>query len=339
MLAFWLGTFPIPGRIRAIAEMAEAHGWDGLAFTDSQNLGGDTFAALAIAAHATERITLATGATNPATRHPAVIASAMATLQVESRGRAFLGIARGDSAMAYIGRKPLPLNQFEEALTQIQTYLRGEAVELDGFSSQIEWISQAAQPRVRMSVAATGPKVIQLAARVADAITFSVGADPERLKASIDLAKQTRLNVGLPPMSFGAYVNAVAHPDVEVARSLVRGRMGVYARFSTMDKTVLNSLNEADRKVGEALVASYDIKSHAASGARHEAALADDFVDRFGIVGPSDHVAERLAELIQLGLDHVVVVGHSRNTPADVFAESSWRFCNEVIPSVKRALP
>jgi alkanesulfonate monooxygenase SsuD/methylene tetrahydromethanopterin reductase-like flavin-dependent oxidoreductase (luciferase family) len=115
--------------------------------------------------------------------------------------------------------------------------------------------------------------------------------------------------------------------------------MGVYARFSTMDKTVLNSLNEADRKVGEALVASYDIKSHAASGARHEAALADDFVDRFGIVGPSDHVAERLAELIQLGLDHVVVVGHSRNTPADVFAESSWRFCNEVIPAVKRALP
>ena len=72
MVAFWLGTFPIPGRVRAIAEMAEGHGWDGLAFTDSQNLGGDAFAALAIAAQVTERITLATGATNPATRHPAV---------------------------------------------------------------------------------------------------------------------------------------------------------------------------------------------------------------------------------------------------------------------------
>jgi 5,10-methylenetetrahydromethanopterin reductase len=319
--------------------MAEDHGWDGLAFTDSQNLGGDVFAALAIAAHVTERITLATGASNPATRHPAVIASAMATIQVESKGRAFLGIARGDSAMAYIGRKPLPLPEFESALQQIQAYLRGETVDLDGFDSQIQWISQTKLAKVPMSVAATGPKVVQLTARVADGITFSVGANVERLKTSIELARQVRVKLGLPPLRLGAYVNAVAHPDVEVARKLVRGRMGVYARFSTMDKRVLNSLSEADRSVGEALVANYDMQSHAASGARHESALADDFVDRFGIVGPSDHVAERLTELVNLGLDHIVVVGHSRNTPTDVFVESSQRFCSEVIPTVRRALP
>jgi alkanesulfonate monooxygenase SsuD/methylene tetrahydromethanopterin reductase-like flavin-dependent oxidoreductase (luciferase family) len=80
------------------------------------------------------------------------------------------------------------------------------------------------------------------------------------------------------------------------------------------------------------------MQSHAASGARHEAALADDFVDRFGVVGPSEHVAERMTELAQLGLDHIVVVGHSRNTPPDVFAESSRRFCQEVIPAVRRAV-
>jgi len=37
------------------------------------------------------------------------------------------------------------------------------------------------------------------------------------------------------------------------------------------------------------------MRGHAASGARHEVALTDDFVDRFGIVGPSDRVAERLS--------------------------------------------
>jgi alkanesulfonate monooxygenase SsuD/methylene tetrahydromethanopterin reductase-like flavin-dependent oxidoreductase (luciferase family) len=50
MVEFWLGTFPIAGRIAEVATMAERDGWDGLAFTDSQNLGGDAFAALAIAA-------------------------------------------------------------------------------------------------------------------------------------------------------------------------------------------------------------------------------------------------------------------------------------------------
>ena len=71
-------------------------------------------------------------------------------------------------------------------------------------------------PQAPMSVAATGPRVIRLAARVAESITFSVGADPARLKASIDLARQARRAAGLPPMRFGAYFNAVAHPDIRV---------------------------------------------------------------------------------------------------------------------------
>ncbi len=336
MVAFWLGTFPIPGRAAELARMTEDDGWDGLAFTDSQNLGGDAFASLAIAAHATKRITLATGATNPATRHPAVIASAMATLQVESNGRAFLGIARGDSALAYVGRKPMPLAEFETALSQVQTYLRGDAVDQAGFASRIEWLASANVPRVEMSVAATGPKVIEIAARVADAITFSVGADPQRLRPAIEAAKRARENTGLPPLRFGAYVNAVAHPDIDEARRLVRGRMGVYARFSTMSRSVMDTLSTDDRKVAQDLVSSYDLHAHGASGARHEAALADDFVDRFGIVGPSEHVAERLTELVRLGLDHIVVVGHSRNTPRDVFRESSRRFCEEVLPLVRQ---
>jgi 5,10-methylenetetrahydromethanopterin reductase len=137
-------------------------------------------------------------------------------------------------------------------------------------------------------------------------------------------------------LRLGAYLNCVAHPDIRVARDLVRGRLGVYARFSTMDRSVRNSLSEADRKVADELVSTYDMHSHAVSGARHEAALADEFVDRFGIVGPSEHVAERLRELVALGLDHVVIVGHSRNTPPDIFAESSRRFCDEVMPLVRR---
>jgi hypothetical protein len=50
-------------------------------------------------------------------------------------------------------------------------------------------------------------------------------------------------------------------------------------------------------------------------------------------------VAERLIELIGLlGLDHVVIVGHSRNTPPEVVAESSRRFGQEVLPRVRGSL-
>ena len=73
-------TFPLPGMAGAMAQMFEAAGWDGVYFADTQNLAGDVFVSLGLAAAATEKMTLATGVTNPVTRHPAVTASAIATV-------------------------------------------------------------------------------------------------------------------------------------------------------------------------------------------------------------------------------------------------------------------
>lgn len=336
----YLGTFPMPGRSADVARMAEDDGWDGIAFTDSQSLTGDVFVALGVAAKATARLRLATGATNPATRHPAVVASAIATVQAESGGRAVLGIAHGDSALAYLGRKPMPLRDFRRALEQVQAYLRGEAVDLDGFASHLEWLRQANRPKVPVAVSATGPKVIEIAAQVADRVTFSLGAQPERLRWAIEHARAARAAAGLDLAGFscGAYVNAVAHPEIEKARELVRGRLGVYARFSTMHDSTLETLAPEDRAVAERLAASYDMSAHATSGARHAAVLDDDFVDRFGVVGPSERVAERLRDLAELGLDHLIIVGHGRDVPPDVLADSSRRFGREVIPILKNRL-
>src|SRR5258707_569605 len=104
----WTIMFPTPGESAKIAEQSEAQGFDGLGFTDTQNLSGDPYAGLALAARATAHIKLGTGVTNPVTRHAAVTATSIATIQVESGGRAELGIGRGDSSMGYLGREPAP---------------------------------------------------------------------------------------------------------------------------------------------------------------------------------------------------------------------------------------
>jgi 5,10-methylenetetrahydromethanopterin reductase len=292
-------------------------------------LNGDVFTALGIAAHATSRIKLATAATNPATRHPAVVASAIASVQVESGGRAMLGIARGDSALAYMGRPPMPLGEFEVGLRQIQAYLRGEPVEVNDFASPLQWLARMEVPKVPVAVAATGPRVVALGARLAERVTLSVGADPTRLRRAMAAAREAGAR------SIGAYVNAVAHPDIARARELVRGRMAVYARFSTMHQAGLASLASDDRAVVERLAASYDMRAHAASGGRHLGSLTDEFVDRFGIVGPSELVVERLRGLIEFGLDHFIIVGHGRDVAPEILEESSRRFGQEVIPHFK----
>jgi len=114
----------------------EEDGWDGMLFTDTQNLSMDVFGSLYLAASATSRLELGTAVTNLGTRHPAVMASSFATLHHVSGGRAHIGVGRGDTALELVGIKPPSTVRFGE----LQAYLRGDAVEVDGFQSRISWL-------------------------------------------------------------------------------------------------------------------------------------------------------------------------------------------------------
>ena len=86
MTQVWTIGVAAPNKIGAYAARVEADGYDGLAVVDSQNLSGDPYVALALAASTTSRIGLATGVTNPYTRHPAATASSIASVQAVSHG-------------------------------------------------------------------------------------------------------------------------------------------------------------------------------------------------------------------------------------------------------------
>jgi 5,10-methylenetetrahydromethanopterin reductase len=136
----FLHHFPLPGTSVEMALTAEAEGWDGLLLADSQNLQAEVFVELSLVARATKRLQIGPGVTNPITRHPAVTASAAATLQAESGGRAVLQVSRGDTAVSFIGKPPAPANVLEAYVSDLQTYLRGDPLDQDGFASRLEWV-------------------------------------------------------------------------------------------------------------------------------------------------------------------------------------------------------
>src|SRR5690242_6335601 len=148
--------FPSPRGSAQLARMAEAMGFDSLVFADTQNITPEVWGQLMLEARDTERIELGTGVTNPGTRDAAVTAAAALSLQVESEGRAVLGIGRGDSSLGKIGRGPVPVDEFERYVVRLQGYLRGDEVDRDGTPSRLEWHEGAAVPKVPLEVAATG---------------------------------------------------------------------------------------------------------------------------------------------------------------------------------------
>jgi len=327
----WLHTFAFPHRVAETARVAEAWGFGGLLVADSQNLNADVWVEVGLAGAATERMAVGPGVTNPVTRHPAVTASAAATVQAETEGRAVLGLGRGDSALTQIGRKPVSAHALEEALVAIQALLRGEEAEFDGAASHLGWVAERDEPKVPVTVAATGPKVIAAAAKHAERIDFSVGAEPERLRWAIETAGQAAPD---RRPSLGAYLNVAVHPDKGTARDLVRGSTAIFARFAT-EGAPADGLSQATREGIARLSEDYDESRHGRAGAAHARALEDDFIDRFAVVGPAAEVAERINELGEVGIERVVVVPGSLDADPELVAESNAAFAQEVLPALR----
>jgi len=337
-----------------MAQEVEAAGWDGLLVVDSQNLSGDPYVALALAAVVTKKIGLGTGVTNSVTRHAAATATAITSVNRVSNGRAVLGIGRGDSALAHLGRAPARLAQFERYLKQLQAYLGGQSVPFEEIdipleaappmsalhlhdappASRIAWIADGA--KVPMEVAASGPKVIAMSALHAERVMFTLGADVERLQWGIELAKKTRRDASLDPdaIAFGAYVNMGCHGEIEKARGLVRGGLTTFARFSVMHGKANGPVSAKDRAQLETLVSNYDMKQHTRGDSRQAGTLADDFVDRFAIVGPPDRCIARLQALKALGLDKVAISGGMRGVPAEDAAVGRALVTEHVLPAM-----
>jgi 5,10-methylenetetrahydromethanopterin reductase len=359
MIEFWQTNVPTNLTPVETARAVEADGWDGQWFMDSQCLGAEPYVAMGAWAAVTERIKFGTGVTNPLTRHPAVTAAAAATLQAISGGRAVLGIGRGDSSLAYLGYAPVRLPAFHRVVQDLQTLLSGgevafnvdadgDAPSLDSLSlgdkptaSRLQWLPEG-MAKVPVDVAATGPRLIELAAPIVERLTFSVGAIPERVTWAIDLARAARRAHGLGDegISYGVHIVLLCHSDptaiAEEALNLVTG----LGRFQVMLGHAAGPKSNVDQANLEVLRTGYDMTRHVnrsgAEGKLVGESISGDFIDRFGIVGTPEHCTQRILELIDCGVDRFILVGPGLHPEAA--APGRTLFASEVIPAVRQAL-
>ncbi len=185
-----------------------------------------------------------------------------------------------------------------------------------------------------VEVAATGPRVIGIAARHADRVMLAVGADPRRNAWGIETAREA----GRDPdtLSFGAYVNVVCTNDAAEGRELGRPSTGLFARFSAMYGEVAGPTEEEQAGVFRELHNRYDMNLHGQEGGQQTTALTDDFMDGYAIIGVPGYCADRLTELGELGVTKFGIVGPdfaTRNAEAEFAAA---RFTDDVLPLLRR---
>jgi len=351
---FWrhvLGTHPRD--IAAEAERIEGEGWHGGVMVDSHCLVPEVWTTLTLCAERTKTLMLTTGATNPITRHPSVTAASVASLQLISNGRAALGIGRGDSALAMLGAAPVKIGKFEQYLTVIQSYLRGETIPLAAAAelvvdaprdfeklavgtspagSQLGWLKQSSLPKVPLEVVATGPKAIEAGARTAECVILAVGADPNRLKWGIEVANAAAKAAGRE-INIGAFLPVVPHPDIAVARRLASPLAGTTGRFSVMNKKVVGPATPRQREMLEKLAETYDVNAHGKVGA-HSGVMDDEFIDQFAVAGPPSYCVDRMQEIMSLGLSRFNILNGSLMPGDEDSALSKKLLSDTVLPAL-----
>ena len=339
-MELWTAGLPETGAAMAQAARAEANGWDGITFVDSQNLIGDPFVAVALAATATDRLKFATAVTNAFTRHPAALASVAATVQEETGGRFVLGIGRGDTALFHLGRKPQKVDDFIANVTDVQTYLSKGTVDCNGYPSRMLWLERCRQPKVPLDIAASGPRVLDFAASICEHVTLAVGSDEDRVQWALDRARAAAKDAGRNPseISFGSFVNVGCNPDPDIARGLIGGAVAAFAHFSSMPGSTGAGLAERDRELVAEVGRTYNSLEHLNNRAAHTAPLTAEFVDRFAVVGPPEVCVERIQRLAAMGIDRFVLTGASFGADRDHARTAEQLLVNEVLPALREGV-
>ena len=345
MAEFWrYGGTPNPVvDVAGWAKQFESWGWDGLAVGEDPGWAPDPYVYLSAAAAATSTLKLGSAVLAPI-REPLVMANAMATLDALSHGRMTFGVGRGDGAVTTLGLRPLNLSAFELFLVQLRSYMKGEDVLLNGSVTNLKQLraTDLSYEEVRpvVDIAATGPRMIALASRLAESVTFAVGGDLARLEKCVSVAHAECKAAGrdLDTLGLGCYVSSavVVNGDRAAARGLVSGAVLRHARLSAFDGKVLDGVSKQDEtQIIHAFDVTRDREREMPKKAdwSSSAFVTDEFIDRAAIIGEPAECAERFSRIIDLGIDRIVVCSRVPNT--DPSEENAARLSQEVFPLLR----
>ncbi|MBM3505731.1 MAG: LLM class flavin-dependent oxidoreductase [Alphaproteobacteria bacterium] len=182
-------------------------GLDVVGAADSQNLMREIYVCLTAVALSTKRARIMSYATNPVTRHPSVTAGAFVAMNELAPGRLMMGIGTGDSALWSMGRKPAKLALLRSYIETVKALCAGDYVTWDGNRFKPAW-AHFEPFDLPVYVMCSGPKILRMAAEVADGAVIHMGFAPEDIAHARSIVEEGRRAAGKDPKTFDIWWNA-----------------------------------------------------------------------------------------------------------------------------------
>lgn len=219
-----------PATFANSVQRGEAAGIDH-AFVPVNPLGiWDPYVLLAAGAMATSTMRFGPMLETPRLRPPAVAAGSIATIAEVSGGRAMFIYGVGDTAVRWLGMRPSRVAEMEAATIETRAYLAGER--LDVGAARPAYLRHA-RP-VPVWVAASGPKSLRMAGRVADGVFLRVGTNPANLQAAVGAVRAGADEAGRDPVavSIGLIVHTCRSQDPGEIRAITRAMAAGFYEYA-----------------------------------------------------------------------------------------------------------
>jgi 5,10-methylenetetrahydromethanopterin reductase len=219
---FWPYT---PDLCEQLADRADRYGYAMIGIADTPGNAMDPWVSATIVARASRRARIALCVTNLLTRHPAVTAAAIASLDQVSNGRALLGIGAGHSGTRNVGLAKSNAGELAEGVTFIKTLLAGRPAMLGAAAAHLPWVKRA--PPVFL--AASHPRPLQAAGRTADGVFANFGLGADNIRASQAQIMKGAKDAGRSPQDVEIW--QIAALDCSEDRVVARGKVGAMVAF------------------------------------------------------------------------------------------------------------
>ncbi|MGH7846349.1 MAG: LLM class flavin-dependent oxidoreductase [Candidatus Binatia bacterium] len=279
-LSFGVGLFPTEplSKMIQLAKLSEDLGFSHIWVGDSHLIWREAYVNMAAAALNTSKVKLGTGVTNPVTRHPSVVASAYATLEELAPGRFIVGIGLGDSSVETMGMKPARLGFFAQTIKDMRELLAGKEVALE--TGKIH-LKHSTKTRVPIYIAASGPKMLELAGRIADGVIILVGIADDYIRQALERIRAGAHSAGrdFKEIDLVLWVPCAAS-DKLPAREAVKAHV---ARAVAHPLPFV--LDEKEKRVLDEIRKAYNYYQHMERQASQAQVIPDWLVDKFAIAG------------------------------------------------------
>jgi 5,10-methylenetetrahydromethanopterin reductase len=330
-----------PARLVETAKLAEATGYDHLWLAD-ERFFREVYASLALVAHHTVRITLGTCVTDPYSRHPALAAMALATLDEIADGRAMLGIGAGISGFAELGiKREKPARAIREAIVLIRRLLAGEEVDVQGevvrlSAGRLDFTPARAD--IPVYVASNGPLGQRAAGAVADGAIMEGCGNPAEVRALGAAVAVGARAAGREPaaVQLVARLNACIGPDGKGARDVLRPRVARTLGAGRLKFATLEAQGLALPEAARAPLAGIPYAAGLTPYLPLLPVITDAVVDALTLAGTVEEVTERVVALGSAGIGQIMIYPFA---PPDGSVEDTVRrFAQDVLPAARRVL-